>query len=208
MVFHKEQREICQQALDTYGIDKQLDIAIEEMAELTRAIIKHRRYASRETYENLCEETADVAIMLEQIFLSTKGADIAKYGIAKIARLKQRLTAENCDINKHIESCEDCGFCKVGTEKTHLRCAKCGKPITKEELRTGCRACNPEVMSRYEYLKGLPIEKMAAVIAGMIILNVVSVTGEPINATIKKMYTKQVVEWLLGEVEDNGKENN
>ena len=91
MVFHKEQREICKKALDTFGIDKQLDIAIEEMAELTKAIIKHRRYASRETYENLCEETADVAIMIEQVFLSVKCDDVAKYATAKIKRLKQRL---------------------------------------------------------------------------------------------------------------------
>lgn len=94
MVFHKEQREICQKALDTYGIDKQLDIAIEEMSELTKAIIKHRRYATRETYENLCEETADVAIMIEQIFLSTKCDDVSKYAIEKINRLKQRLESE------------------------------------------------------------------------------------------------------------------
>jgi NTP pyrophosphatase (non-canonical NTP hydrolase) len=94
MTFSKEQRAILQQALNTYGIDKQLDIAIEEMAELTKAIIKHRRYASRETYENLCEETADVAIMIEQIFLSTRCDDVAKYATAKIARLKQRLERE------------------------------------------------------------------------------------------------------------------
>lgn len=94
MVFYKEQREICKEALNTYGIDKQLDIAIEEMAELTKAIIKHRRYATRETYENLCEETADVAIMIEQIFLSTRCDDVAKYAVEKINRLKQRLERE------------------------------------------------------------------------------------------------------------------
>jgi NTP pyrophosphatase (non-canonical NTP hydrolase) len=91
MTFSKEQTAVLKEALDTYGIDKQLDIAIEEMSELTKAIIKHRRYASKETYENLCEETADVAIMIEQIFLSTKRDDVAKYAVAKIERLKQRL---------------------------------------------------------------------------------------------------------------------
>lgn len=91
MTFSKEQTAVLKEALDTYGIDKQLDIAIEEMSELTKAIIKHRRYASRETYENLCEETADVAIMIEQIFLSTQGADVAKYIDWKIERLKHYL---------------------------------------------------------------------------------------------------------------------
>jgi NTP pyrophosphatase (non-canonical NTP hydrolase) len=94
MTFSKEQTEVLQKALDTFGIDKQLDIAIEEMAELTKAIIKHRRYATRETYENLCEETADVAIMIEQIFLSTRCDDVAKYAVEKINRLKQRLEKE------------------------------------------------------------------------------------------------------------------
>ena len=91
MEFSKEQTAVLQEALDTYGIDKQLDILIEEMAELTKAIIKHRRYASRKTYENLCEETADVAIMIEQLYLSTKRDDVAKYAVAKIDRLEDRL---------------------------------------------------------------------------------------------------------------------
>lgn len=101
MTFSKEQTEILQKALDTFGIDKQLDIAIEEMAELTKAIIKHRRYASRETYENLCEETADVAIMIEQIFLTTKRDDVAKDATAKIARLKHRLD----NLEDHRKDC-------------------------------------------------------------------------------------------------------
>lgn len=91
MTFSKVQTEVLQTALDTYGIDKQLDIAIEEMAELTKAIIKHRRYASFETYENFCEEVADVAIMLEQIILSTKCDKVETYAMAKVARLKHRL---------------------------------------------------------------------------------------------------------------------
>lgn len=170
MVFHKEQREICKKALDTFGIDKQLDIAIEEMAELTKAIIKHRRYASRETYENLCEETADVSIMIEQIFLSTKCDDVAKYATAKIERLKQRL-----------DNLED----------------------ERKDLSDG--ACSSKAINRYEYIKQLPVDKMAAVIAGMIMVNVVSVTGEPINAIVKKIYIKQVVEWLSGRLEPDEK---
>ena len=120
MEFNKEQTKILQKALDTFGVDNQLDIAIEEMSELTKAIIKHRRYASRETYENLCEETADVAIMIEQIFLTTKRDDVAKYAAAKIDRLKQRLD----------DACNP-----------HYRCDGCGKTITKEEVMTGCKAC-------------------------------------------------------------------
>ena len=61
------------------------------MSELTKAIIKHRRYATRETYENLCEEIADVAIVIEQIIFTTKGGDVARYATAKIERLEQKV---------------------------------------------------------------------------------------------------------------------
>ena len=100
MIFSNNETEVLIKALNTYGIDNQLDIAIEEMAELTKAIIKHRRYASRQTYEDLCEETADVLIMLEQIFLSTGIEDVMKFTSAKIARLKSRLEREGEDGEK------------------------------------------------------------------------------------------------------------
>lgn len=100
MEFSKEQTATMLDAIETFGIDKQLDIAIEEMSELTKAIIKHRRYASKETYENLCEETADVAIMIEQIFLSTRCDDVAKYVAEKTNRLKKRVTAKKSYLYK------------------------------------------------------------------------------------------------------------
>ena len=43
MKFTEEQKGIMLTALSRYGVDAQDDIAIEEMAELTKAIIKHRR---------------------------------------------------------------------------------------------------------------------------------------------------------------------
>lgn len=177
-------------AIATYGSKAQEDIAIEEMAELTKALIKNRRYNTDATRKEVREEMADVYIMLLQLVLMY-GFD-EKVVKNKIDRLKNRLE------KKQSESADK-------TFDPLFRCEKCGKAITKEEVITGCRACSSKSMSRYEYLKELPVENMAAVIAGMIILNVVSVTGEPINSTIKKLYTRQVFEWLLGELEDNEK---
>ena len=80
-------------AIDTYGVRSQEDVAVEEMSELTKAIIKHRRYNSGETMANLLEEIIDVQIMLIQLSLH--------YGIAgrlfskKIDRLKKRLDEED-----------------------------------------------------------------------------------------------------------------
>lgn len=91
MTFSSDQKKILHDALSTYGIDAQYDIAIEEMSELTKAIIKHRRYNTAETYDNLCEEIADVAIMIEQLFLSTQFDTVAEHAFKKINRLEARI---------------------------------------------------------------------------------------------------------------------
>ena len=53
--------------INTYGTRAQQDIAIEELAELQKAILKHRRYSSKETEQQIIDEIADVEIMLEQL---------------------------------------------------------------------------------------------------------------------------------------------
>ena len=53
--------------INTYGTKPQQDIAIEEMSELQKAILKHRRYGSKETEQAIIDEIADVSIMLEQL---------------------------------------------------------------------------------------------------------------------------------------------
>ena len=53
--------------INTYGTKTQQDIAIEELAELQKAILKHRRYGTKETEQEIIDEIADVEIMLEQL---------------------------------------------------------------------------------------------------------------------------------------------
>ena len=91
MNFTEEQQKIMLNALKTYGVDAQDDIAIEEMSELTKAIIKDRRYKDYDTYENLCEELADVFIMCEQILMSLDRDKVQSYIDAKLERLNERL---------------------------------------------------------------------------------------------------------------------
>ena len=57
---------------DTYGIGPQSDMMIEEMSELTKAILKQRRAEADEkgiweAINNVVDEIADVQIMLWQI---------------------------------------------------------------------------------------------------------------------------------------------
>lgn len=64
--------QTCEEAVECFGIKAQTDMLIEEMSELTQALLKLRRYADnnneRELRErDVCEEIADVLIVLAQI---------------------------------------------------------------------------------------------------------------------------------------------
>lgn len=91
MKFTEEQKNIMQNAVRKYGVDAQDDIAIEEMSELTKAIIKNRRYKTFATLESIYEELADVYIMLEQITMSLDKDRVQSYVNSKIERLNERL---------------------------------------------------------------------------------------------------------------------
>lgn len=91
---------ICVWAIKMFGEDAQTDMVIEEMAELTKALLKLRRkrrsgigYDEPELVD-VAEETADVLIMLVQL-LRIYGSDFAELVEVnvdeKIKRLKKRL---------------------------------------------------------------------------------------------------------------------
>lgn len=62
------QEQVLQHAVLTFGPDKQTDMVIEEMAELTKALLKLRREPEDEgREESVLEEYADVLIMMYQL---------------------------------------------------------------------------------------------------------------------------------------------
>ncbi len=90
--------KIITRAIDTYGCEAQLKMAIEEMSELTKAICKLWRADTEEEFERLLEdvteETADVQIMLYQLY-AMLGADKVGAKIdEKLERLEARLDAK------------------------------------------------------------------------------------------------------------------
>lgn len=89
--------DVIKAALATYGYPAQVDMAIEEMSELTKALCKERRTMlmpgkHAEAHANVIEEIADVAIMLAQLLLIfDKDNEVQKEVDYKIDRLEQRL---------------------------------------------------------------------------------------------------------------------
>ena len=78
--------------INTYGTKVQEDIAIEELAELQKAILKHRRYGSKETEQGIIDEIADVEIMLEQLkIIYSCSNDVGKRIEYKIDREIKRI---------------------------------------------------------------------------------------------------------------------
>ena len=102
-----EHPEVLQECIDTYGADKQIDQAIEEMSELIKALLKHRRKTIQleggnanptpdtdlaKARADIFEETADVIIMLTQIIMIFGGRDFVERIIeSKVDRQKKRL---------------------------------------------------------------------------------------------------------------------
>ena len=86
-------KEIFEEAIKQYGGTSQITVAIEEMAELTKELVKHLRYGDSHPRAQIIEEIADVEIMLEQLVMLFKftrlGVD--NYKAQKLERLATRL---------------------------------------------------------------------------------------------------------------------
>ena len=87
---------LLRRAIRTYGVDAQLDMVIEEMSELTKALVKLRRATSvdgiAQAAANVAEEIADVQIMLDQMKLIFGG--VAGIEAEKLERLAGRLNLQ------------------------------------------------------------------------------------------------------------------
>ena len=92
---------IIERAIETYGKDMQLNVAIEELPELIKEICKYKRGA--DNTDNIIEEMADCYIMLMQlqIIYGIDSRDITMIMKNKIHRLEKRL-AERSENENNI----------------------------------------------------------------------------------------------------------
>lgn len=93
-------KEILQKAIDTYGVDAQSDMAIEEMSELTKEILKLRRAVNGKMHSailadckfKIADEIADVEIMLTQLKMMHNCEELVEERKEyKVNRLNERL---------------------------------------------------------------------------------------------------------------------
>lgn len=84
---------------DHYGLNNQMMQAIEEMGELTQAIVKVYRNGLDNERDGLIEELADVEIMIEQLDYLLGDNQIEKIKEYKINRQLSRIAQEEA---KHL----------------------------------------------------------------------------------------------------------
>lgn len=92
----EERRALLDRAITTYGAPAQMDMAVEEMAELTKALCKIKRAQAgcevTAAIGNVIEEMADVQIMLDQLRIIF-GRSTAEIEEDKLRRLLRRINS-------------------------------------------------------------------------------------------------------------------
>lgn len=91
MEFNTNQINVMIDALEYYGNNPQVDVAIEEMSELIKELLKNRR--GKENRSMIADEMADVYIMLEQLkfIFGINETELRVNAEFKIQRLKNRI---------------------------------------------------------------------------------------------------------------------
>ncbi len=90
MMMEQNEKNICVLAVETFGPQSQINMAIEECAELINALCKLRR--ERVGTIDVVTEIADVQIMCEQLAYMFGEQTVVDERKRKIERLKKRLT--------------------------------------------------------------------------------------------------------------------
>ena len=97
MEFNTNQINVMIDALEYYGNDPQVDVAIEEMSELIKELLKNRR--GKENRSMIADEMVDVYIMLEQLkfIFGINENELNVNAEFKIQRLKNRIGGNDED---------------------------------------------------------------------------------------------------------------
>lgn len=91
----EEQAAVLQRAVAFYGPGHQAAVAIEEMAELTKELVKHYNRGEYRAQE-ITEEMADVQIMLWQLAAIFQNSDGLEKAInSKLKRLVRKMEEDN-----------------------------------------------------------------------------------------------------------------
>jgi NTP pyrophosphatase (non-canonical NTP hydrolase) len=85
---------VIKKAILTYGENRQILKAVEELAELSAALLHYKERKDQASLHNVIEEIADVEIMTAQLRIIFNSTDIDIAKVKKLDRLEKRLQKE------------------------------------------------------------------------------------------------------------------
>ena len=133
---------ILQKAIYTYGKEKQMIMAMEEMSELIKELSKNMR--GENNVEHIAEEIADVEIMLAQLKIIHNCQNrVADWRLKKIDRLKARL-------EQSVKISDDIETEKMKSVICDNLCRHSMMQISQEELDNFCSECPLNKVKRIE----------------------------------------------------------
>ncbi len=99
-------KELYEEAIDQWGEEAQIDMLIEEMAELTQALIKRKRKINGSTDEDIKSEYIDVDVMMDQakIILFDSEMEHREMKRGSLMHLKEMLEGSDDDEVEEHES--------------------------------------------------------------------------------------------------------
>ena len=133
-----ERVELYTRLVKLYGVGHQMDVAVEEMAELTNAIMKLRRH--RASSDDVITEIADVVVCMEQLALRFGVDAVMAEKERKLQRLKERVDLVvrdmglDTDADDEDEDTDDDGddgdTCDAMEDESSEECEETERPST------------------------------------------------------------------------------
>lgn len=98
-------KEIMSEAIKTFGYSNQVAKFVEEAGECIASVMRFQTKPNSFNQDKMCEELADLAIMVEQMKIMFSKCTIKEHYDKKIVRLEERLRCinyEKYDIEEEI----------------------------------------------------------------------------------------------------------
>ena len=88
-------KEIMQEAIKTFGYSNQVAKFVEEAGECIASVMRFQTKPNMVNQDKMCEELADLGIMIEQMKIMFAKGNIQEHWDKKIVRLEKRLKCIN-----------------------------------------------------------------------------------------------------------------
>jgi len=143
MILSEKQIDLLCDTVEKFGHERQVDKAIEEMGELTQALLKDR-YAEDDAFtDNVYEELADVFIALNELFFIYPHQKLADKIADKLERLKKIVNPET--VSLPIEAEKDFMDLLIKVFERGMEHDVASTETKKTEINKVLRECSAEV---------------------------------------------------------------